>query len=433
MSIYSLRYINEVYFGDDKISKMQENLSKFRARCFKERGFTKKENTYKELFNFNRSVEEVFGFKTFSLQIEMMDFENAFTLPISNKLDIIKIEDHIKYSKNHVMYDKDAGYSCIVCITYKLLMNRDYTDREIMAIILHEIGHNFSVAINKTGTIFSNIGKAALVYNIIISAIQAVLINPIYAQQAILIASVSTNVTQKFIIDVQQYIAKNIPYVTIFSDTIDRFAQVILATISKVLTLVNIFNPLVYIKRLIAVLMMYNPITLFINHFEYNDEKTSDTFSTMYGYGTDLSSALTKLEFGKDDFSSVPFISQLLDLTRIPIMILATPIDCHPMTITRINEQIKYLKKELNKSNMDEKMKKEIQEQIKQMEHLINDKILEPARNKDMKDPKIIGKLYTLFMYDICGGDIRELVNHTDNHEYIDTKFSEKINSVVIK
>ena len=46
MSIYSLRYINEVYFGDDKISKMQENLSKFRARCFKERGFTKKENTY---------------------------------------------------------------------------------------------------------------------------------------------------------------------------------------------------------------------------------------------------------------------------------------------------------------------------------------------------------------------------------------------------
>lgn len=433
MSIYSLRFINEVYFGDDKISKIQNNLSRFRARCFKEKGFTKKENTFEELFDFNRSVEETFGFKTFSLQVEMMDFENAFTLPIANKLDVLKIEDHIKYSKNHVMYDKDAGYSCIVCITYKLLMNKDYTDREIMAIILHEIGHNFSVAINKTGTIFANIGKAALVYNIIISAIQAVLINPIYAQQAIMIASVSTNLTQKFIIDVQHYIAKNIPFSKIVSDTIDRFAQVILATISKVFTLVNIFNPLVYLKQLLGVLMMYNPISLIINHFGYNDEKTSDTFATMYGYGPDLSSALAKLNFGNDDFSSIPVISQLLDLMRLPIMILATPIDCHPMTITRINEQLKYLKKELEKSNMDQKMKKEIKEQIRQMEKLIDEKILKPAKDKNMDDPKIIGKLYTLFMYNACGGDIREIINHTDNYEYIETKFSEKIKSVKIK
>lgn len=438
MGIYNIQAIKEVYFGENEIAKLQQQFTLFRARCFKERKFTKKENTYEEIFKFNRMVEKVFGFETFALQIDMGDYENAFTLPLSTKLDLNRTDKNVKYNKKHMKFDKDAGYSCIVIITYGLLMNERYTDRELFAILLHEIGHNFSEAINKTGTLFGNINKGFIIYNIVMSSILAVLVNPTYSLNTAGNIIGSTNAIQKFIINVKEYIAKEYPIFTSTMDTINRFSEVISSTIGKIFSKLNLLiitvNPLVYLKTLLSILLRYNPVELLMGYFGYKEEKTADTFVTMYGYASDLSSALYKLKYNDiRNKKHVPYLTHLINIMNLPIIILSSPIECHPETITRIKEQIKYLEKELEYGDIDPNMKKQIKKQIKEMNNIIERDILNSARKRNIKDPDLITKLYAATMYDLCGGDIKELFDKQDNYSYIKSTFEEKINAVEIK
>ena len=438
MGIYNIQAIKEVYFGENEIAKLQQQFTLFRARCFKERKFTKKENTYEEIFKFNRMVEKVFGFETFALQIDMGDYQNAFTLPLSTKLDLNRTDRNVKYNKNHMKFDKDVGYSCIVIITYGLLMNERYTDRELFAILLHEIGHNFSEAINKTGTLFGNINKGFIIYNIVMSSILAVLVYPIYSLNSIGNIIGSTNTMQKFIINVEEYIAKEYPIFTSTMDTISRFSEVISSTIGKIFSKLNLLivvtNPLRYLKTLLSIVVRYNPIELLMSHFGYKEEKTADTFVTMYGYASDLSSALYKLNYKEiKNTKLTPYLTHLTNLMNLPIIILSSPIECHPETITRIKEQIKYLEKELEYGDIDPNMKKQIKKQIKEMNNIIERDILNSARKRNIKDPDLITKLYAATMYNLCGGDIKELFDKQDNYSYIKNTFEEKIKAVEIK
>ena len=438
MGIYNIQVIREVYFGEDEIVKLQQQFTLFRARCFKERKFTKKENTYEEIFKFNRMIENVFGFETFALQIDMGEYQNAFTLPLSSKLDLTRTDKNVKYSKKHMKFDREVGYSCMVVITYGLLMSERYTDRELFAIILHEIGHNFSEAINKTGTLFGNINKGFIVYDILMSSILAVLLDPRYYQNTAYNVIASTNTAQKFIIDVKEYIAKEYPMFTSVSDTVQRFSAVISSIIgnlfSKLNLLVVITNPLVYLKTLLSIIMRYNPMELLINHFGYKEEKTADTFVTMYGYASDLSSALYKLRYSDmKNNKHIPYLTHLINIMNLPIIILSSPIECHPETITRIKEQVKYLERELESGDIDPNMKKQIKKQIKDMNNIIEKDILKSARERNIKDPNIITKIYAATMYDLCGGDIKELFDKQDNYSYIKNSFEEKIKAVEIK
>lgn len=437
MGIYNIESIREVYFGENQIKKLQEQFTLFRARCFKERKFTKKENTYDELFKFNRMVESVFGFETFALQIDMGDYENAFTLPLSNKLDLNRTDKKVQYSKNHMKFNKDAGYSCLVVITYGLLINERYTDRELFAIILHEIGHNFSEAINKTGTLFGNINKAFVVYDIIVSTILSVLSSPQYISRVSGDILSSTNTLQKFILNVQEKIAKDYPTFIIVSDALERFTNVILniigSIISKLNLLIIIANPVIYIKKILSILIKYNPLELILVYFGYKEEKSADTFVTMYGYATDLSSALYKLNYRDcSDRKHIPYLTHLINIMNLPIMILVSPIESHPETMTRINEQVKYLEKELEQGDIDPNMKKHIRKQIKEM-NKINNSILRDANKRDLKDPQLISKLYVSTLYNMCGGDIKEIFDKQDNYSYIKNTFEEKIKAVEIK
>lgn len=438
MGIYNVQAIKEVYFGDNEISKLQDQFTLFRARCFRERKFTKKENTYEEIFKFNRMVEKVFGFETFALQIDMGQYENAFTFPLSSKLDLNRTDKNVRYSKKHMKFDKDAGYSCIVVITYGLLMNERFTDREIFAIILHEIGHNFSEAINQTGTLFGNITKCFIIYDIVMSSILSVLVNPTYSSKAAVNIVASTNSIQKFIINVEEHIAKNYPIFTTLTDTISRFHNIVTHTIERLFSTLNLLlitvKPVIYLKKLLSILLRYNPIELIINHFGYKEEKTADTFVTMYGYASDLSSGLYKLHYkSKSNSNYTPYLDHFKNIAYLPIIILTSPIECHPETITRIKEQIKYLERELETEDIDPKMKKHIKAQIKDMNHIIDNDILKSAKERNIKDPDLITKLYTATMYDLCGGDIKELFDKQDNHSYIKNTFEEKIRAVEIK
>lgn len=443
MGIYNIKAIQEVYFGNTKgIEKLQTQLSIFRARCFKENKFSRKENTYEELTQFNRIAEEVFGFKTFALQIHMADYTNAFTLPVCGKFDINKTYEETIYKKDQIKFNKDAGYSCLVFMTYRLFMDKKYTDREIMAIILHEIGHNFSEAINKTGTAFNNIKKSIIVYDIIMTAIQSVLSDNAYSlsdagTNIVALTTLNLNKTQSLYIEVMEKIKKNHKNFLIVMNTISRNKAILLGILKSIIEKINItillLNPIRYLRLLLGVIIKYNPIQILYAHFGYNEEKTSDTFATMHGYGADLSSALYKMHYSNKDMKIPNPANHIRNLMYLPIIILSTPTMAHPETITRIKEQISYLEKELEMDNMDKKMRKEVESQIKEMNQLIDERILKPAKEFNVKDPDLVNKLYALCLYNMCGGDIREFVNNTDNHSYIKDVFKQKIDGVKMR
>lgn len=94
------------------------------------------------LIKFCKLMEKEFVFESMSLVIVRSDKMNAFTLPVSKSID--KFKDQKMLDSTGMRYLKEARVNITVMITDSLLFNDRFTDAEILSILLHEIGHNFS-------------------------------------------------------------------------------------------------------------------------------------------------------------------------------------------------------------------------------------------------------------------------------------------------
>ena len=135
----------------------------------------------------------------------------------------------------------------------------------------------------------------------------------------------------------------------------------------------------------------------------YTSEESADNFVTMYGYGGELSSALSKLGYKEAPtskimgmFDNIPIISTIMHFNEMPAFILLNIIDCHPEEIDRIKDQIKMLKQELDKEDMDPKMVKYIKSDIKLCEEAL-DALIDCSVG--IKDPYVGMKFYNKIVY----------------------------------
>ena len=94
------------------------------------------------LIKFCKLMEKEFVFESMSLVIVRSDKMNALTLPVSKSID--KFKDQKMLDSTGMRYLKEARVNITVMITDSLLFNDRFTDAEILSILLHEIGHNFS-------------------------------------------------------------------------------------------------------------------------------------------------------------------------------------------------------------------------------------------------------------------------------------------------
>ena len=88
------------------------------------------------LIKFCKLMEKEFVFESMSLVIVRSDKMNALTLPV--------FKDQKMLDSTGMRYLKEARVNITVMITDSLLFNDRFTDAEILSILLHEIGHNFS-------------------------------------------------------------------------------------------------------------------------------------------------------------------------------------------------------------------------------------------------------------------------------------------------
>lgn len=367
-----LSLIQEVQFENPKLKKVEELFRELRAEYM---GYNSRLNTINAnplIKDISLLMEEIFGFYSFQLSIDQNRIPNAYTAAISSKIDAWNYKKCVVKSNQGIKFTAAGRVNTAAYITTGLLLDPKFTDREIVAILLHEIGHNFSDSINKTLGVFSNFKKVLM--------IPSIFTNPQHV----------SNTFRKTATEFNDYMRKNSPEMVSAFGALKLFIgdiSYIILTLNRAISTIpyfavsNMYNVLTNAMKQV----MQNPIgfsmkTIF-SFFGKEDEYTSDSFVAMYGYGPDLSSGLLKLErhnltptdeaFKEGDFGAMWFAFFVESVDMINTLIN----NSHPATAKRLLNILDTLEKEYSKDYINPKFKKETKKEIDEIRKLINEEI----------------------------------------------------------
>lgn len=421
MMLFNVRPINEVYFGKTPILlEIEKLMDQFRSKYMGRYMTAIHCNNDPILLEINRLFEEQFGFGCFSLTIINQPTANAYTFPIDYSIDVINSNKKLIADKNTFRYNKNADYTCMVCIYSGLIFNSEYTTEEVVGVIMHEIGHNFYGAMSYKNTVMTNAYSIIGFIIDIINIAKGQIVNPLER----------TNMYRKLQQKFKRYMQKNIPVLQSVSDMITAIQSVSTTVIGSIAQLANMltlgllnlsisaFNTLIQSNTFTWMFTL--PVTL-------NDEKTADNFATMYGYGPANISAINKMGSSntksasniQNAYNSIPIISHIYNFNTNLALILLTTFDEHPIDISRCDDQLKMLERELNKTDLDPKMKKYLKSDIDALKSQIN-----KLTNTDagIKDKDIVKKAYFNALYELSDSqDFKDLlfndINRFDDYD----------------
>lgn len=392
--------LSEAYFGKSKdIQAIETQLGVFRNKYRGSNSYFGNYSENPELQKLNRLFEKAFGFHCFSINIIRQQMANAYTIPISCKWDTgntfnpAKLKSLAVVDKSGLKYKPDNNLVVICNITAGILFSDNYTDGEVLAIILHEIGHNFAEALDSGISLNSMVLSYMIILFTILDAMQG---------RISLNGVINFNALDKFTIDIKKWIAENCKPIGAIAVVMGGLFGLINDGLMNINYLLQTFVPTAIFQQIPSKIM-----SMIIKPTAYRNEKIADRFATMYGYGPELSSALSKIETTgtgiaiKDQMDQVPVVGYILNLVPTFAKICLTPFDEHPMWSERLEDQIRALEYELKKADLDPKMKKEIQLEIKQIRDL-KKKIISGAN--DINDANSLNKAWFAMWAD---GDIK--------------------------
>jgi len=320
-------------------------------------------------------TEDIFGFEKCILEIHPDESEIiGFTLPHfinHNNIHDVETLKIIKTEDGGFRYANPKGKYFYCQIGGKFVS--ELTEKELMAIYLHEIGHNFylnpvnykfcqlkfilisiiTFLINFEKTISNPSLLFSYIMNIFIIIFGAKAFSMLQLAPKINIiwkANILTNPIKKF-----------------FSSIWDGFSVLIKLPISLI---VYLFCILHVALELIMGIITFHITERFLSGAA-NNEKFADAFATSYGYGVELTTGLSKIVTNQTDFRKIlaknpTMYTFYLELETILINLFSY-IDPHPNLVDRANHSIEHLEFELenNKNKLSKKQIKEIEESIK--------------------------------------------------------------------
>lgn len=416
MGLYSVpvqkvNVIKEEYFGTvPEIVVAQKALSNLRKKYVTSKNFSfpRNVNVNKDLLEFNRAIADAFGFKSFQLMIIDYSMGNACTVPVSTHFDKwTDPRDAVIKTPNGYKFKKDLEYSSITMINSSIIFNSAFTDREVMAIILHEIGHSFSAAFNNGVSILDTIKK-------ILSLLAALNLEPITLTLG---SSTGSDIVNKASNNLYKH-----PTIASGIDFCNRLFGIMKSTYGELNTIIMLLGaPFIGISAFISnILRLVMPPTLLIYFVSRNDETLADLFPTMYGYGPEIASSLQKMEIDRKASGSVskmidkvPLLRAFRNLYAEPFLMLTSVGDEHPTVATRTINAVSALKYEVKKSkDLTPEMRDELNKNIKEIEGLIDKNI----KNKGSKTESYIQFRVLKHIYNISdstanNGKVRSLVD----------------------
>ena len=401
-----LQSLNEVYFG-----RTPGINAVFNAYCDWRHDFIAKpiiggatlKNVYNDkLKTFEALVCKQFGLKSFSYTILNKIDVNSFTITS----DFKKGAKHIKITKEGYQFDGDA--SIAIAVYSGLCFSNEYTDEEEFAIFLHEIGHNFQTSANYMSF---NLKIASTLYDFA-DAIADLMIkdDDEKLKQCVLAAALKNDYTLRAFNFISRKIMYNEVAGSLYSvlSFIVAHMKFIESTIRDIKDFMEM--PIILLKDGI-----YSLMKMLMNPFwieRYYGERFADEFAASYGFGDDLSSALSKLDGNGVSLNplldkvvgSIPVVSHLYSAACMPGLMLIDVADCHPSYQARAYDILDALKKDLNDPSLSPSLKKQLQEEIDQYEKSMNSYF---AKSKKLKNPAVVTAFAQEFIYTKCKGGLK--------------------------
>lgn len=370
-----LELANEAYFGKNKkLEAIEKQIGVARQKYL---GKNVAENFYndKNIEKVGKMLADYFGFYYVDFNLSNSPMPNAWTLVGSKGFSSLLRSEYygcIKRTTEGFKMDSKTTFDGLwmyTRVTTALWNDEAFTDAEVLAIVLHEIGHNFA---NRNNVIkYLDLFTALEAWLLIGTTGGSYLFNAFMGDseyRAQLGKYMKDSPALSSLVNVFSSVSG---FIKVLGQNLNALAKVLFAPTSLikdvVMTGISVLNQ-----------VRSNPMTLILTPFGKAQEYISDDFASKLGYGPELSSALIKMGNykGITNFSKVmgniPFFRGFNDLSTLLVSVLYAPIDSHPGTGRRIGVMKKSLEKELAKTDIDPKLRKIIQKDLDDIELIGN-------------------------------------------------------------
>ncbi len=353
----------EAYTGkNSNMKKAEAALSKFIDMLYEGyKGDVKQlSNNFAPKLDNNKYIKEVerylnneFKFKSLKIQFSILD-------PLTFNGGPHTIPSVFRFFRGNDIENINKSIDVAVFMDVVYVVENNLTAAEVMAIILHEIGHSLDLsAPSRFVAYFDTLMTLGL--------------QPVIAE---LYRGVKLNINSAI---------DNMISIPSFRKSIVYY-QHLLRDINKIMRI----NNLAYLP----LYLMYGARqTIKGVHLGYYAERKSDSVAVQYGYGPDLATALNKLAQvnAQTDFEKLvksnPITGLLYDLHDATMMFVTILLKPHPANINRAKNALYKLKSDLKDPSIPPSLKKEIKKEIEQLEKII----------KDMETPSFRQNEYRLF------------------------------------
>jgi hypothetical protein len=352
---------------------------------------------------------------------------NAFTYPLSMIVSSSYSSYDVEKNAQGVRFKNPEGKIMVVQSFNALVTVTGITPAEWVAVILHEIGHNFYVTpynyVASRFTLFKYIlevikylGGGALrdtnpgtFRRVVVEFLNAVLLMFRAGRRAR--STVSRIIGENPILrPVAKLISAIAAIVSDIESTFYGFKNSLLIMSGKWLTIL----PRIVLGTIagLAQTIIYD---------RYRDEKFADNFATSYGYGAEISSFVNKMEFNgtvaNNVIQRIPVINELYNANTFMISSILGIADCHPGNYTRVADQAKLIRHELAKADINPSVRKQMQRDLDEIEGIYrqmneteflkeNHKTFEAFANQAIRS--MFGEI----------ADVKELLLPTKDYDY---------------
>lgn len=324
-------------------------------------------------------IEEQFGFYSVTLtmfeilQTGMGSVPNACTLPLHfDPVYMAKLRANLRVDSKHIRFDKKAEFCTLICLNPKLFFSKELTSAEVMAVILHEIGHNFEVATLTASLPFHYIYALAAWSQTIssgnpvsIAFMGSILLNPGRKLVGRIYKEIQNDPTLS---QLYSFMAYTMNYILFMGGMSLQMAVLwcILRPLENILPS-QIFARLASIAHYVTRL---SPAQLAAAQLSYVGEKYSDSFVALHGYGPEFVRAMKKFHAAGDVFGvyemlqTVPILGHIFGLNEWIFGHIMAVLDGHPDDATRMLTQVNVLEADLKNTKLDPKTRKLINKDI---------------------------------------------------------------------
>lgn len=397
--------LDEAFHGKSKVKPIQDAMDKIYEKIQKEPDW--KVQGSKEAKDLEKAFVKVFGFKHCSIywryqNMPSIDYQFSINVPDGEPVTVDRDTNIGPYTLSQSCYvstsveksrrtpegdNYDTNHSMVCFITMDQNLFTDQpglTSAEMVAVALHEVGHNFDA------TVFKTISSWMPWLSILIRFSRTCNIMGITPEQAWkeLRTDVMSDVTRLLATDI---VKKYIPELSGLYYNMEDIIVSSLGPLSRKLkpvfnlgtkaynTVQAILLPVKIVVNASQVLanIVKMPIEYVTSTLGRKAETYADSFAAQYGYGAELGSALAKTAktfgskgFGYDDKLFAP----IYDLSMVFQSFMGFA-SAHENTPERFQRAIRTLEYDLKESGLSAEDKKVIMDEIKRVEKAYDDYI----------------------------------------------------------